>query len=372
MLPVSPLLGFHSSFSYSLLPVRTTFFSLAVLMSTLTVLAAPTEALHVGPTPSLLPFHLAHSGPAPISTYFITRLAPSDPHALTQEDLLLSTFRGRGIVGQTLVIPAGYQGIVLEVPPPPPKRAASSSTEFEDSYEDMEGIQDAPSQLPVAAVVASGVRRSPRKRTQASTSTLPPPKKARVAARKFALDDSDSEDDGEETKGGAGTPALSLTGTTSLSTAPSTADLATPTDEVPSFELNGETLVVEDEEGAMEGQEEQSPEVKEPVVSAIETVEVVVVAPAQVDPPLASTVVDAPSEVGPTTISQAHNASQLLDSSSDPPARLLKPLSTFETITLWTADDPVDKHRDEYFRCLGVGGWLDMSAVIHQEEEDED
>lgn len=342
-------------------------------MSTPTVLAAPTEALPVGPTPSLLPFHLAHSGPAPISTYFITRLAPSDPHALTQEDLLLSTFRGRGIVGQTLVVPTGYQGIVLEVPPPPPKRAASSSTEFEDSYEGMEDIQDVPSQPPVAAVVASGVRRSPRKRSQASTSTLPPPKKARVAARKFALDDSDSEDDEEDTKGGAGTPALSLTGTTSLSTAPSTADLATPKDEVPSFELNGETLVVEDEEGAMEGQEDPSPEEKEPVVSAIETVEVVVVAPAQVDPHLASTVVEAvsPSEAGPTTNLQAHNSSQLLDS-SDPPARLLKPLSTFETITLWTADDPVDKHRDEYFRCLGVGGWLDMSAVIHQEDEDED
>jgi hypothetical protein len=285
----------------------------------------------------------------------------------------MSTFRGRAIVGQTLVVPTGYQGIVLEVPPPPPKRAASSSTEFEDSCEDMEDIQDAPSQPSVAAVVASGIRRSPRKRNQASTSTLPPPKKARVAARKFALDDSDSEDDDEETKGGAGTPALSLTGTTSLSTAPSTADLATPKDEVPSFELNGETLVVEDEEGAMEGQEDASPEVKEPVVTAIETVEVVV-APAQVDPHLASTVVEAvsPSEVGPTTTSQAHDASQLLDSSSsDPPARLLKPLSTFEVITLWTADDPVDKHRDEYFRCLGVGGWLDMSAVIHRDEDED-
>lgn len=56
-----------------------------------------------------------------------------------------------------------------------------------------------------------------------------------------------------------------------------------------------------------------------------------------------------------------------------PPARELKIVSTFgnEGIVLWSADDPVDEGRDEYFRCLGKGGWMELAELLHQEEAED-
>ncbi|KAG2075508.1 hypothetical protein BDR04DRAFT_1005099 [Suillus decipiens] len=120
-------------------------------------------------SPNLMPFHISHSGPAPISTYFRVKPAPSSPHlSLTQKtsnethlstdnsqntlvaeesqysittvteshsssevareppaippvegslgNSFIAAFRGRQVHGRTVGLPQGYGGIVLSAP----------------------------------------------------------------------------------------------------------------------------------------------------------------------------------------------------------------------------------------------------------------
>ncbi|KAH9951117.1 ribonuclease H2, subunit C [Amylocystis lapponica] len=103
-------------------------------------------------TPSLMPFHIAHSGPAPVSTYFRPKPAPppsygkeetrTPPSSSTSQSTLVATsssatldssappasaspslatrfvaaFRGRTVQGLTVDLPTGYAGLVLQTP----------------------------------------------------------------------------------------------------------------------------------------------------------------------------------------------------------------------------------------------------------------
>lgn len=360
-------------------------------MPTTTALQVPPEALlPASQPPSLLPFHLGYSGPAPVSTYFLPRPAPVDPHAPRSEPLLLSTFRGRQVVGQSLKVPEGYTGVVLGVPPPPAASALSSRTGASFDPAALFTTPDVEPEAPADEATdgrTSSLRRSPRKRvTTASAGARPPPaKKARVvAAKKFQLDsDSESEGEGDTTASAApvvkgededeqdaeATPSLvSALTTPSLSSA----SALTPVGSVADEEAAAAAVVVmtaELEPAADGGQE------------ALEIVEAVTL-PVEVEA-AAEAVAAPPKERSPTPVvedepmeavaDEPYTSDQLLPTSASAgaPVRLLTPLSTFETIALWTADDPVDKGRDELYRCLGQGGWLEMSHVLHGEDEDE-
>jgi hypothetical protein len=77
----------------------------------------------VADAPNLMPFHIAHSGPAPISSYMRARSAPSNSgasHAAQRDDTfssaterVVAAFRGRTIHGFQVQLPEGYTGLVL-------------------------------------------------------------------------------------------------------------------------------------------------------------------------------------------------------------------------------------------------------------------
>ena len=70
-----------------------------------------------------MPFHVAHTGPAPLSTYFIVKPV-QQPDSLTVGDGVPSflqrakarfttAFRGRKLYGLSMDLPHSYSGIVL-------------------------------------------------------------------------------------------------------------------------------------------------------------------------------------------------------------------------------------------------------------------
>lgn len=348
-------------------------------MSATTCFRVPSEVLEpTGQPPSLLPFHIAFSGPAPVSTYFLPRPAPVDPHAPSAEPLLLSTFRGRQVVGQSLRVPEGYAGVVLRIPPLPV--ASSSSPHSRRQTSDPAQLFNTPDFAPdtaadLADASRAGLRRSPRKRIIATTAVarLPPAKKARVAAKKFQLD-SDSESEDEEPVVAAAalenTPSLVSVATSLTNPSLSTDSVVTPVGSVVGEEVTN-AADADLTQGTLE--------VTETIVvgaSAVEAKDLVIELPAatEASSQAGATEDDVPIEA--TTADEPYTVDQLLPSASSATdnsavTRLITPLSTFETIALWTADDAVDPGRDEFYRCLGKGGWLDMSRVIHEEEDDD-
>jgi len=75
-----------------------------------------------------MPFHIAHSGPAPVQTFFRPKPAPSTlpgaaPESEAEIDAALparhvAAFRGRTVHGLDIPAPAGYAGAVLRLSSP--------------------------------------------------------------------------------------------------------------------------------------------------------------------------------------------------------------------------------------------------------------
>lgn len=228
----------------------------------LTTTRAPQTVLSLasGPVPStstvsLLPFSLAHDGPAPISTYFHPRpYAGIAGSAAAAAEHRQAAFRGRRVVSSTLALPDGYTGLVYSTSAPLPpsnsssgggggaedeatreraakraKRAAASAAALdrggrerpprrgrqpEDEQEEEEGGQDPDGD-------ASARRRSPRKSTLAASTRSARERAIRTAtgkarrnpsstssaagiahkvgavvqAKRFSLDSDDEDDD---------------------------------------------------------------------------------------------------------------------------------------------------------------------------------
>jgi hypothetical protein len=128
-IPATPLPSSSSSPSLSDLPTQTT-----------SQPGALAEHQHLGMiVPNLLPLKIDYSGPAEISTYFLIRPFPapsssSDPTPSTPSNdveapppsRLLSSFRGRQLVGQPLSFPKGYTGVILDIPAPPSSSFSST------------------------------------------------------------------------------------------------------------------------------------------------------------------------------------------------------------------------------------------------------
>ena len=305
-------------------------------MSKPTHLVLPTadSTLPPAPTVHLLPFHTPFSGPSTISTYFLTRPIPDTREsALPDATLLSSAFRGRQLIGQPLRVPEGYEGVVLSVPEktkPVKQDRAELTGELEDH------------RMNDGQAAEGGRRVSPRKRkvTERFGAGAGPSKRPVRVVKKFRIDSDDEEDsDEEETPPSASTssaipshlsPRPTITETSLVSSNDST---PLPTDN--SAPASPPLPIVQDTRSRS-----PSPTPLSPVP--------------QPDPE--------PTE----------DTSMLLP--PPPPARELRIVSTFgeQGITLWSADDPVDEGRDEYFRCLGKGGWMELAGVLHQEESEDE
>ncbi|KDQ13430.1 hypothetical protein BOTBODRAFT_33451 [Botryobasidium botryosum FD-172 SS1] len=86
-------------------------------------LGAPAPAPLASSSLHLMPFHIAHTGPAPISSYFLVKRTPrvttdvqGEAKLLDEaahESSLTAAFRGRVMHGRQVDIPASYGGILL-------------------------------------------------------------------------------------------------------------------------------------------------------------------------------------------------------------------------------------------------------------------
>ncbi|KAG8861429.1 hypothetical protein FRB96_002878 [Tulasnella sp. 330] len=57
-------------------------------------------------------------------------------------------------------------------------------------------------------------------------------------------------------------------------------------------------------------------------------------------------------------------ALDVMNDDSDKPARQLRPTSTFSSLTVWAADNPVDTGRDDYIKSLDE--WIRLSSLVHE------
>ncbi|GAA5877330.1 hypothetical protein JCM3774_001638 [Rhodotorula dairenensis] len=163
---------------------------------------------------SLLPFTLAHDGPAPISTFFHPRpyhtagpaatAAAEDEGRSTLTEHRQAAFRGRRVVSSTLVLPDGYTGLVYSttVPLPPSahdagdnafgandeareERAAKRAKRAAASVAALDAASPTQDQEAAADDSSAGMpRRSPRKSSLAAASTRARERAVRAAKEK--------------------------------------------------------------------------------------------------------------------------------------------------------------------------------------------
>ncbi|GAA6005764.1 uncharacterized protein JCM10292_004625 [Rhodotorula paludigena] len=155
-----------------------------------TVLALSSTPLPTLDSVSLLPFSLAHDGPAPLSTYFLPRAYPAGPDAPPQHRQ--ATFRGRRIVSSRLDLPEGYRGLVFSTSAPLPPSITAEAGGGDSQERDERAAKRAKRAAASAAaldarlddddeeVVDDGRRRSPRKGTAASSAAATARARARA------------------------------------------------------------------------------------------------------------------------------------------------------------------------------------------------
>ena len=312
------------------------------IMSSTTVLKVPPGAPENVLKPNLMPFHIAYSGSAPISTYFLKRPLPpaktdvaedttyliddkfvlrnvhnfhkreedeqypestkadnaqdasnANQEASTSEQLhptrYQAAFRGRVVVGQEFSLPQGYVGVVLHhddtakhtVAPPPPPRPNRRARKKEDG----------PAEASKRSTRLAGAQRANALKAKAAAKAKA--KQQRVPT-KFNPDGEEDEliDDDDD-----------------LPSAP--AVLAALTVPEPKTEPKQEEEVKQEEE------EEAQMDVEEP-------------------PP----------------------AEEKLDERVDK----FEVTGTFREFVLWNADAPVDEGRDEYLRAIHE--WVNIAAEV--------
>lgn len=142
-------------------------------------------------TVSLLPFTLAHDGPARISTFFHPRPYPS-PAAKDEEGATTTTtahrqaaFRGRRIVSSTLSLPEGYRGLVYSTTAPlPPSATETDSAEVDGEVEERAAKRAKRAAASAAALdkPAAAVEDVEAEQTDADLSRRSSPRKSTSAA----------------------------------------------------------------------------------------------------------------------------------------------------------------------------------------------
>lgn len=269
--------------------------------------------------PNLMPFHIEHTGPAPVSMFLrVEKMKPDEEikgavvDVAMKSDLLapplqgqdqdqptavkdldrrfISSFRGRTIHGLTVDVPTGYTGLLLHGDPQPTvihagrvsNAEVKSGLEGEDGEEVDSGIKGGRNTRSKSKGVVEGKGKAKEKET--TVKAVPKGRLARTAAPK-----------------------------------------------------QPEVMTVDNEDEEM------------------------------ADPALAEPVAEVPDDLlEPTN----DNTNAPLDNSIDNdfgmhreiPLRKLIPQSTFSSITLWHADRAVDETRDEYHRTLTE--WMALSHEV--------
>ncbi|BGP43658.1 hypothetical protein JCM10450v2_007838 [Rhodotorula kratochvilovae] len=345
-----------------------------------TVLAAPRASpLPALPSISLLPFSLAHDGPAPLSTFFLPR--PYDAPGSSVETTTThrqAAFRGRRVVSSLLELPSGYMGMVFATTAPLPPSAAADDEEDGDGA-DKERTDRAAKRARLAAASAAalgaappppppaddaedvaagaGTRRSPRKGTAAASAAARARARAVQAAKEkarkgakgrrgFALE-SDEEDAGageapqKDEEEEAEPAALATT-----AEEPAHAAVATTTEE--------EAAPVLPEVAPIAAIADEAPTALAPPPAPLRTASMLSVASSSAAALLPST----PRPASPAPIEATSLARD---------EKRLVPVLTFSAIEVWNADFPVAGGRVDEEDDVGrvVSEWMGVAAKIH-------
>ncbi|BGP35534.1 hypothetical protein JCM10296v2_007374 [Rhodotorula toruloides] len=332
-----------------------------------TVLALASSTLPSLPSISLLPFSLAHDGPAPISTYFRPRPYPSTSGA--EPAHRQASFRGRRVVSTVLSLPEGYQGLVFSTSAPLPPTAAQGDVDEASQEREERAAKRAKRAAASAAALATnavedeldstaadGLRRSPRKGTAVSTAAAwareravrAAKEKAKTAAaakgkkkRGFSLDSDEDEEVAEQQE----------------------------EQEMAGAEVQ-ETQVVETSEA------EVTMDAVALEVTSVEKTTTVEVIPAPPPAPLRTTSTlstASASQIPSTPLSTTASFSSL--NPFDAPVALardekhLRPCATFDSIEIWNPDWPVAGGRVAEEDAVGktVSEWMTLASkmVLH-------
>ncbi|KWU45524.1 hypothetical protein RHOSPDRAFT_32826 [Rhodotorula sp. JG-1b] len=375
-------------------------------------------------TVSLLPFTLAHDGPARISTFFHPRPYPSAA-AKDQEGATTTTpvhrqaaFRGRRIVSSTLSLPEGYRGLVYSTTAPlPPSATEIDSTEVDGEVEERAAkrakraaASAAALDKPAAAVEDDQAeqadadlsrRRSPRKSTSAA-STRARERAIRLAKEKarrksaaagtlqkkgFSLDSDEEDQAGDENLAPAALEADEkasepVPASENEAPAPTTSKL----EEAAVIEAS-ETPVLPQAESLVEGALDEGALATATVPVGTEDAAAAVAAPLPTPaPPLrtistvsvasSSIITSAPRSPSPPPLSSTAKAE--FDSAAAAAANLpvvslsrdekrLVPSLTFDSIEIWNPDWPLAGGKvtedDEVGRA--VFEWIGLANKIH-------
>lgn len=264
----------------------------------------------------LLPFSLpASTSSSTISAYFQPREAPPS-HAA--QGCLLASFRGRQVVGQKVAIPKGYKGVVL--------RATGSTSDTASS-----SVSEQPRYpLTPASSIASTGEPAPstggRTRGANQTALARPRRRAAVTRARIALDESEDEDEEHDV------------------VAPrKKARVATPEPvNVPDINIVQATPAKASADDEDEELHDNDATLAPATVTLDEDVKIEKLAPA---------------------------ASAQEYASDGRPARVLAPVGSFESFTLWTPDAPLAG----YARGVGAasGGEAEAEGKEGGEEEGE-
>lgn len=368
--------------------------------------------LHRLPSTSinLLPFHIAHTGPAPVSTYFLPRDPPADHPAdprfpSAQPDAgpskvyppgKVAAFRGRRIQAHEIPLPVGYVGLVLSAPPRPTARTEDVP---------IASRRATPRKSAAAAIVdetidkayRGGLRRSPRKRpggeivNPRGLKRLVGVVKPAKSTQRFSLDSSSENenehgdegiaavrgsksamqvDEADEVNTEVDAESNAVEEASTLGAASIAITTATTTITSSTTSLAGEeSLAVVEQAVAMDTSAPQDDREARVTAEGDATEQVdrqATPAPFQDTADDHASANDASADALPPTA----DADDLptLDPLTAPrlalPARQLTAIATFPALTLWYPDGPLeaDGERDEYIRALHE--WVALSREM--------
>lgn len=356
---------------------------------------------------NLLPFHLDHDGPAPISTFFMPRIVPnqtlvptlssdgaSAPVASITDSSLpsgikIAAFRGRRVQAHEVTIPSGYVGLILTAPPIPSSADIDVPTrpnEVVKKVIDRE-IGDVSEQGS-----SSGLRRSPRKRNAAVLEDKKGVDLAKLRGvrrkleedarptrtkKRFSLDSDEDETDKDEEGSENELPPLAQTQSAGAASEDQTSQMDLKICSKASSEhagtdseifdvSNGSTPIESTAASLLSQNDLKSPTPRvgvDPLELANEIKPDHFSAP---DVPLEASdrstllPIDGDNKQSTPDLETYTEATPSLPIST----RKLEVTATFNGITVWNPDGPIDLERDEYVR--GLGEWIRLRALVHE------
>ncbi|KAL7422170.1 hypothetical protein Q5752_002815 [Cryptotrichosporon argae] len=320
-----------------------------------TSVPTPAPALH------LLPFSLAPlPASAPIAAYFRPRASP--PSSGLPAHTSLAAFRGRQVVGHALGVPPGFQGVVLEAPAAwAGTSAAAEPAENRSSAATAAAADAPPGRTRGAGQTARArprTRRAAAKRTYALGSDDEAPAQAPRLPKRASVARTQTRTPSPAPA--AGVPRINVVDATPVKRA-----LA---DKAASIASIAETLV--DEPLALESAPKADGSVDAVSAQLAAASEAIIPSPAT-ENDVPAFAIDAPAAVAAGLAAYAKadadaGAGAAQNTHADIDARVLRPVHTFDSFTLWVPDVPIPG-----FGTATVGDEQSEEATrVKREDED--